>query len=97
MMDINKTYEIKSFLSFFNCFQNAPGHLDVCQVTLARLSRLFPDGVQGGLASTHQLDLEDHDAVHFFAKRCFHTSRRLLGLIDVRPGNLERAGNPAHS
>ena len=97
MTNINKTYEIKSFLSFFNYFQNAGGHLDVCRVTLARLLRLSPDGVQGGLASAHQLDLEDRDAVLFFAKRCFHNSRRLLGLADVRPGNLERAGNPAHS
>ena len=53
--------------------------------------------IQSGLAGAHQLDLEDHDAVLFFAKRCFHDSRRLLGLADVRPGNLERAGHSAHT
>lgn len=97
MTNINKTYEIKSFLSFINYFQNAVGHLDLRQVTLAKLLRRSPDGVQGGLASAHQLDLEDHDAVLLVAKRCFHNSRRLLGLIDVRSGNLECAGNPSHS
>jgi len=35
MTNINKTYEIKSFLSFINYFQNAVGHLDLRQVTLA--------------------------------------------------------------
>lgn len=35
MTNINKTYEIKSFLSFFNYFQNAAGHLELC---LARLT-----------------------------------------------------------
>ena len=40
MTNINKTYEIKSFLSFFNYFQNAAGHLELCLVTLARLSGL---------------------------------------------------------
>lgn len=97
MTNINKTYEIKSFLSFFNYFQNAPGHLELCLVTLAMLSCLPPDGVQRGLAGAHQLDLEDHHAVLFFAKRCFHNSCRLPGLADVRAGNLKRAGNPAHA
>ncbi|CAI8941320.1 hypothetical protein EMIT053CA3_60256 [Pseudomonas donghuensis] len=97
MTGAHETYEIKSFLSFFNYFQNAGGHLDVCRVTLARLLRLPPDSVQSSLARPHQLDLEDHNAVLFFAKRCVRHSRRLLGLADVRPGNLKRAGHPAHA
>lgn len=47
MMNINKTYEIKSFLSFFNYFQNAAGHLGLCRVTLVRLSRQLLRGGSG--------------------------------------------------
>lgn len=97
MTNINKTYEIKSLLPFINDFQNALGHLDVRPVTLVKPLRLYPDGVRSGLASAHPLDLEDHDAVLPVAKRCFHNRRRLLGLIDVRPGNLQRTGHPAHA
>lgn len=96
MMNINKTYEIKSFLSLFNYFQNAAGHLDLRLVTLTRLLCLRCDGIQDGLVRPHQLDLEDHDAVLFIAKRCFHHCSCLPGFADVRSGNLERAGNPAH-
>jgi hypothetical protein len=44
MMNINETYEIKSFLSFFNYFQNAAGHFELCLVTLVRRSHQLPLG-----------------------------------------------------